>query len=307
MARLVPALAGAPKLNKVLIVNETIQYLHDQRNMCIAAARDLQSIINANKSLTAEVKALRWERGQESLPTLQEPPLTDALCKLMTVEMQSLGTSPVAFSENITTDSWTGPGPQRSGAWTNPLLNLETLQSTVAPLQVDQELQLPTNLDELPFASGDPSSQQDDPSTARLLSSVTGNAFWTNPLLSSEALPSTFTPVEGGQNMHMPTNQDGIPFAPSDPPSLQNGPGTNRLLSPETGDSFWANSLINTETLRSTFTMLEGGQNLQMPMNCGEVPFFASGDPLSLHDDSGTRHFVQHPVLDHGIAYDSGS
>ncbi|KAG9252356.1 uncharacterized protein F5Z01DRAFT_676234 [Emericellopsis atlantica] len=101
MARLVPALAHAHKLNKVLIVNETVQHLRDQRAMCITAARDVQSTLSENRLLRAELDALCRETGrQPPAACLQDPPTSDALSELLSVEMQPLGTFSAGFGES---------------------------------------------------------------------------------------------------------------------------------------------------------------------------------------------------------------
>ncbi|KAL2839659.1 hypothetical protein BJY01DRAFT_250388 [Aspergillus pseudoustus] len=45
LARLVPGLAHVRRLTKVLIVNESNRHFRQQREMCIAAARDMQALL----------------------------------------------------------------------------------------------------------------------------------------------------------------------------------------------------------------------------------------------------------------------
>lgn len=96
MARLVPGLASAKKLNKVLIVNETVSHLRHQRSVCIAAAHDVQGVLDENRSLRAELEALRRETGQILRSSVQKRPLilSDALSEFLSIETQPLGAFP---------------------------------------------------------------------------------------------------------------------------------------------------------------------------------------------------------------------
>lgn len=100
MARLVPSLACAPRLNKVVIVNKTVEHLQEQRNMCIAAGQDMQDLLEENRRLVSEITALRAQVGTTS-PFLVEPkPVTTAMARLMGVENEVLGTFPDGFYDN---------------------------------------------------------------------------------------------------------------------------------------------------------------------------------------------------------------
>lgn len=105
MARLVPSLASAPRLNKVVIVNKTVEHLQEQRNMCIAAGRDMQDLVEENRRLVSEITALRAQVGATS-PFLVEPkPVTAAMARMMGVENEVLGTFPARFYDNRNTES----------------------------------------------------------------------------------------------------------------------------------------------------------------------------------------------------------
>lgn len=105
MARLVPSLASAPRLNKVVIVNKTVEHLQEQRNMCIAAGRDMQELLEENRRLVSEITALRAQVGATS-PFLIEPkPVTEAMSRLIGVQNEVLGTFPAGFYDNRNAES----------------------------------------------------------------------------------------------------------------------------------------------------------------------------------------------------------
>lgn len=105
MARLVPSLACAPRLNKVVIVNKTVDHLQEQRNMCVAAGRDMQDLLAENRRLVSEISALRTQFGATSTSLVEPKPITAAMATLMGVENEVLGTFPAGFEDNRTTES----------------------------------------------------------------------------------------------------------------------------------------------------------------------------------------------------------
>jgi hypothetical protein len=96
MARLVPDLAAATKLNRVLIVNETVSHLRHQRSICIAAAHDVRRIVNENHSLRTELDALRQMTGQFVCSNVQQTQtaFSDSLREFLSIETQPLGAFP---------------------------------------------------------------------------------------------------------------------------------------------------------------------------------------------------------------------
>lgn len=105
MARLVPSLASAPRLNKVVIVNKTVEHLQEQRNMCVAAGRDMQDLLAENRRLVSEISALRTQVGAASTFRAEPKPVTSAMARLMGVENEVLGTFPAGFDDNRTGES----------------------------------------------------------------------------------------------------------------------------------------------------------------------------------------------------------
>lgn len=94
LARLVPPLAPARRLTKVLIVNEATEYLRQQRHMCIAAAKDMQALHRDHQYLLSEVNTLRKQVMGLSAPLAQPMPTTEAMQQLADVEKQVLGDFP---------------------------------------------------------------------------------------------------------------------------------------------------------------------------------------------------------------------
>lgn len=105
MARLVPSLAYAPRLNKVVIVNKTVDHLQEQRDMCVAAGRDMQDLLAENRRLVSEISALRTQFGATSTFLAEPKPVTSAMATLMGVENEVLGTFPAGFEDNKTAES----------------------------------------------------------------------------------------------------------------------------------------------------------------------------------------------------------
>ncbi|KAJ0330942.1 hypothetical protein COL922a_012234 [Colletotrichum nupharicola] len=97
LARLVPSLANARRLNKVLIVNESIKHFRTQRDMCLDAAEDMQDLIAENRRLAAEINALRAQTGQ---PLVEPKPVSEAMTQLMSVKDEVYGVFNNGFGDN---------------------------------------------------------------------------------------------------------------------------------------------------------------------------------------------------------------
>ncbi|KAF4345058.1 hypothetical protein FBEOM_932 [Fusarium beomiforme] len=100
LARLLPDLANTRRLTKVLIVNKSIEHVRQQREICIAAANDMQDIVDQNHQLVAEVNALRAQIGGASMPRAQVKPMSQALTQLAETKNHVFGTFPVGFGDN---------------------------------------------------------------------------------------------------------------------------------------------------------------------------------------------------------------
>jgi hypothetical protein len=84
----------------VLIVNEAIKYVRQQRYLCIAASRDMQHILSENCQLVHEVNTLGAQNGRPTLPPVQAQPMTVAMVQLAGVEKQLLGSFPAGLGDN---------------------------------------------------------------------------------------------------------------------------------------------------------------------------------------------------------------
>lgn len=71
--------------------------------MCIAAASDIQAILNKNLELTAEVNQWREQYGSRN-SSCQIIPVTDAVSALLRIEQEILGTFPGGFGDNANGD-----------------------------------------------------------------------------------------------------------------------------------------------------------------------------------------------------------
>ncbi|KAH0421720.1 hypothetical protein CcaCcLH18_13255 [Colletotrichum camelliae] len=97
LARLVPSLANARRLNKVLIVNESIKHFRTQRDMCLDAAEDMQDLIAENRRLAVEINAMRAQTGQ---PLVKPRPVSEAMTQLMSVKDEVYGVFNNGFGDN---------------------------------------------------------------------------------------------------------------------------------------------------------------------------------------------------------------
>ncbi|KAF9872384.1 hypothetical protein CkaCkLH20_10211 [Colletotrichum karsti] len=124
LARLVPPLATARRLNKVVIITESIKYFQNQKEVCMSAAADMQDMIEENRRLVSELNALRAEVGG---PLVEARPVTEAMSQFMEIKDAVYGTFPNGFGESSAVE---------------PVENQRSRSGTA-----DQELQL--SMDEL--------------------------------------------------------------------------------------------------------------------------------------------------------------
>ncbi|KXH43663.1 hypothetical protein CSIM01_11990 [Colletotrichum simmondsii] len=102
LARLVPSLANARRLNKVLVVNESIKHFRAQRDTCLDAAEDMQDLITENRRLVAEINATRIQTGQ---PLVEPRPVSEAMTQLMGVKNEVFGVFNNGFGDNWTAET----------------------------------------------------------------------------------------------------------------------------------------------------------------------------------------------------------
>ncbi|CZR56419.1 uncharacterized protein PAC_06307 [Phialocephala subalpina] len=133
LARMIPALAPVHRLSKSLIVSESINHLQAQREMCLAAASEIRSILAENIELIAEVNGWREQYGV-GLGSRQVKPVNDAVQSLLEIDQQVFGTFPAGFGDN-------GPGEgheeQEAENGSTPQMeeHREPTQSNVPPPQ----------------------------------------------------------------------------------------------------------------------------------------------------------------------------
>ncbi|KAE8446526.1 hypothetical protein EG329_011858 [Mollisiaceae sp. DMI_Dod_QoI] len=158
LARLIPALAPVHRLSKSLIVHEGIQYLQAQREMCLAAASEIQAILAENIELTAEVNSWREQYGVAGMAPRQVRPVSDAILALLKVDQQVLGTFPAGFGDN-------GTGEERDDQGVENGITLEmeeqrdTIQSEFPP-QAEMHPVSNTGLNFLEDGASLPEAQQ---------------------------------------------------------------------------------------------------------------------------------------------------
>lgn len=102
---MIPALASARRLTKVLIVNEAIRHLREQNTICIAAAHDMDHLLAENKRLISEVVSLRLQLGLPGQPAPEPMPVTEAMTYLANVQDEIYGSFPGGLENN-----WAGDG-----------------------------------------------------------------------------------------------------------------------------------------------------------------------------------------------------
>ncbi|KAL4910538.1 hypothetical protein BDW74DRAFT_172009 [Aspergillus multicolor] len=100
LARLLPDLAHARRLSKVLIVNESIRHLRRQKNMCLTAGRDMEELLAENNRFVAEVNSLRSRVYGPGAPMAAPRPVANAMAQLMSVKDEIYGEFPAGFGDN---------------------------------------------------------------------------------------------------------------------------------------------------------------------------------------------------------------
>ncbi|KAL4928024.1 basic helix-loop-helix domain-containing protein [Aspergillus undulatus] len=100
LARLLPGLAHARRLSKVSIVKESIRHLKQQREMCLAAGRDMQELLSENNRLVSEVNGLRSQVWGPTMPLSAPRPMTDTMARLIAVKNEIYGEFPVGYGDN---------------------------------------------------------------------------------------------------------------------------------------------------------------------------------------------------------------
>lgn len=106
LAYLVPSLANTQRLTKVHIVNQTIEHLREQRDLCAVAAMDMQALMAENYRLAAEVNLLRSAvQGANGVGAAEVQPVSETMARLLEVSKLGEGTATLR-------DATEGPEPR---------------------------------------------------------------------------------------------------------------------------------------------------------------------------------------------------
>ncbi|KAI3579200.1 hypothetical protein IWW34DRAFT_696847 [Fusarium oxysporum f. sp. albedinis] len=165
LARLLPNLTNTRRLTKVLIVNKSIEHVRQQRELCIAAASDMQEVVDQNHQLVAEVNALRAQIEGPSMPQAQVKPMTQAMTQLAETKNHVFGTFPAGFGDNwaeeysqVQHETTREAGFSSDNSYAPPVLQTDvnitpdTIQSSLettpgsVPISASQEPQVNFNL-----------------------------------------------------------------------------------------------------------------------------------------------------------------
>ncbi|BCS23737.1 basic helix-loop-helix domain-containing protein [Aspergillus puulaauensis] len=198
LARLVPSLADTRRLSKVLIVNESFRHLRRQRDMCIAAGRDMQDLLAENNRLVAEVTALRAQAGFTGIAPCAPRPITEPMTELMSVKDEVYGRFPAGFGDNWAYQSPpTGSDDQGMG------------------LPLDDILGLPPHYDPKQYAHNEPVVLGNDlswdgfPAGYDIHNSTDSNSSIASHSGTSTSYPGFSFPVSPPSSNHIPADAPG--------------------------------------------------------------------------------------------------
>lgn len=96
---MLPNIASARRLTKVLIVNKSIEHVRQQREICLAADRDVQDLLAENHRLVAEVNAMRVQLGGPAASIVQAKPATEAMTRLADTKNHVFGSFTEGFGD----------------------------------------------------------------------------------------------------------------------------------------------------------------------------------------------------------------
>lgn len=197
LARMLPNIAAARRLTKVLIVNKTIEHVRQQRELCLAADRDMQELIAENRRLVSEVNCLRAQTQGPAAPVVQPKPVTEAMKQLAETKSQVFGTFAAGFG-----DKWVEKASQaqvqtarRSTVHDIPVSDLgqtsvQQTPSIASPTEFQPGIEFPQLNDTVyqqPGINLDPSL---DTTTEASLSSSFNPLAISNPNLPYQLLPN---------------------------------------------------------------------------------------------------------------------
>ncbi|CAG7566200.1 unnamed protein product [Fusarium equiseti] len=99
LARMLPSIASARRLTKVLIVNKSIEHVRQQRELCLAADRDMQDLLAENRRLVAQINAIRVQVNGPGVVPVEAKPVTETMKQLAETKNQTFGTFAAGFGD----------------------------------------------------------------------------------------------------------------------------------------------------------------------------------------------------------------
>ncbi|KAJ4118946.1 hypothetical protein NW768_010688 [Fusarium equiseti] len=99
LARMLPNIASARRLTKVLIVNKSIEHVRQQRELCLAADRDMQDLLAENRRLVDQINAMRVQVNGPGVMPMEAKPVTETMKQLAETKNQVFGTFAAGFGD----------------------------------------------------------------------------------------------------------------------------------------------------------------------------------------------------------------
>lgn len=96
---MLPNIASARRLTKVLIVNKSIEHVRQQRELCLAADRDMQDLLAENRRLVAQINAIRVQVNGPGVVPMEAKPVTETMKQLAETKNQVFGTFAAGFGD----------------------------------------------------------------------------------------------------------------------------------------------------------------------------------------------------------------
>lgn len=130
---MLPNIASARRLTKVLIVNKSIEHVRQQRELCLAADRDMQDLLAENRRLVNQINAIRVQVNGPAVVPMEAKPVTETMKQLAETKNQVFGTFAAGFG-----DKWVEKASQsqsQAQSQTGPVHNIPASDILPAPSQ----------------------------------------------------------------------------------------------------------------------------------------------------------------------------
>ena len=96
---MLPNIASARRLTKVLIVNKSIEHVRQQRELCLAADRDMQDLLAEKRRLIDQINAIRVQVNGPAVVPMEVKPVTETMKQLAETKNQVFGTFAAGFGD----------------------------------------------------------------------------------------------------------------------------------------------------------------------------------------------------------------